>query len=46
MLVGVDHGLVLVVEHFVLLVLGLGVLALAHFLEVVDHLFLDLHPLT
>ena len=31
----------LVVEHFALLVLGLGVLALAHFLEVVDHLFLS-----
>ena len=43
MLVGVD--LVLVVEHFALLVLGLGVLALAHLLEVVDHLFLNLHPL-
>ena len=35
----------LVVEHFALLVLGLGVLALAHFLEVVDHPFLDLYPL-
>ena len=34
----------LVVEHFALLV-RLGVLALAHFLEIVDHLFLDLHPL-
>ena len=29
----------LVVEHFALLVLGLGVLVLAHFIEVVDHLF-------
>ena len=29
----------LVVEHFALLVLGLGVLALEHFLEIVDHSF-------
>ena len=35
----------LVVEHFALFILGLGVLALEHFLEIVDHLFLDLHPL-
>ena len=35
----------LVVEYFAFLVLGLGVLALAHFLEVVDHLFLYFHPL-
>ena len=35
----------LVVEQFALLVLGLRVLALAHFLEILDHLFLDLHPL-
>ena len=32
----------LVVEHFALLVLGLGVLALAHLLEVVNYLCLDL----
>ena len=35
----------LVVERFALLVLALGVLALEHFLEIVDHLFLYLHPL-
>ena len=33
------------VEHFALLVLGLRVLALAHLLEVVYHLCLDLYPL-
>ena len=34
-----------VVEHFALLILGLGVLALAHLLEVVYYLCLDLYPL-